>query len=48
MTMRVGEEELEFHMQSKFVFQALEMVSQKSGRNGINLMNQFWYMVKKK
>lgn len=38
---RVDEEKLEFHMQSKFVFQALEMVAQKSGRNAINLMNQF-------
>lgn len=34
--------ELEFHIQINFVSQALEMVSQKSGRNDdINLMNQF-------
>lgn len=38
---RVSEKELEFNMQTKFVSWALEMVSQKSGRNGINLMNQF-------
>lgn len=41
MTIRVGEEESEFDMQSKFVSQALEMVYQKPGGNDMSLINQF-------
>lgn len=41
ITMRVDEEGPELDVCGKFVSQALEMVSQKSGSNGISLINQF-------